>query len=228
VRIASALTMCLLLHSCLYISETYSRSNKPLSIGFLAWLNNKRLAIRLRARPATKEINMPVIRVTYPAKALTDKQKETLAPLLIDAVMLQEVDPVTELARDATLIVFNEIPQKDSYMSKEPVWLVEAMVAAGFLNQKRRDAAHAAVSKAFVKVLGDDGSSIVLEDVRVSPKYLSHLWVLIIEIPEGSWGWAGRQTSALEIGHIIGSDKDPDRWSELKVNSAKLQGSRSS
>src|ERR1700756_3484906 len=105
---------------------------------------------------ATKEINMPVIRVTYPAKALTDKQKETLAPLLIDAVMLQEVDPVTELARDATLIVFNEIPQKDSYMSKEPVWLVEAMVAAGFLNQKRRDAAHAAVSKAFVKVLGDD------------------------------------------------------------------------
>jgi hypothetical protein len=51
---------------------------------------------------------------------------------------------------------------------------------------------------------------------------------LIIEIPGGSWGWAGRQTSALELGHIIGSDKDPDRWSELKVNSAKLQASRSS
>jgi phenylpyruvate tautomerase PptA (4-oxalocrotonate tautomerase family) len=171
---------------------------------------------------------MPVIRVTYPAKALTDKQKEALAPRLIDAVMLQEVDPVTEMARDATLIVFNELPQKDCYMSKEPGWLVEAMAAAGFFNQKRRDAAHAAVNKAFVDVLGDDGSSIVLEDVRVSPKFLSRLWILLIEIPEGSWGWAGRQTSALEIGHIIGSDKDPDRWSELKVNTAELQASRPS
>jgi phenylpyruvate tautomerase PptA (4-oxalocrotonate tautomerase family) len=172
--------------------------------------------------------NMPVIRVTYPTKALSDKQKEALAPLLIDAVMLQEVDPITEMARNATLVVFNELPQKDCYMSKEPVWLVEAMVAAGFLNQKRRDAAHAAVNKAFVEVLGDDGSSIVLEDVRVSPKFLSRLWVLLIEIPEGSWGWAGRQTSGLEIGHIIGSDKDSDRWSELKVNTAKLQASRPS
>jgi phenylpyruvate tautomerase PptA (4-oxalocrotonate tautomerase family) len=171
---------------------------------------------------------MPVIRVTYPAKALTDKQKEALAPLLIDAVMLQEVDPITENAKNATLVVFNEIPQKDCYMSKEPCWFVEAMVAAGFLNQKRRDAAQAAVNKAFVEVLGDDGSSIVLEGVRVSPKYLSRLWVLLIEIPEGSWVWAGRQTSALEIGHIIGSDKDPDRWSEVKVNTAKLQASRPS
>jgi phenylpyruvate tautomerase PptA (4-oxalocrotonate tautomerase family) len=171
---------------------------------------------------------MPVIRVTYPAQALTDKQKEALAPLLIDAVMLQEVDPVTEMARNATLVVFNEIPQKDCYMSKEPGWLVEAMAAAGFFNQKRREAAQAAVAKAFVEVLGDDGSSIVFEDVRVSPKYLSRLWVLLIEIPEGSWGWVGRQTSALEIGHIIGSDKDPDRWSELEVNGAKLQASRPS
>lgn len=168
-----------------------------------------------------KEINMPVIRVTYPAKALTDKQKEALAPLLIDAVMLQEVDPVTEMARNATLLVFNEIPQKDCYMSKEPFWLVEAMAAAGFYNQRRRDAAQAAVNQAFVEVLGDDGSSIILEDVRVSPKYLTRLYVLLIEIPEGSWGWAGRQTSALEIGHVIGSDKHPDRWSELKVRDHK-------
>jgi phenylpyruvate tautomerase PptA (4-oxalocrotonate tautomerase family) len=105
-------------------------------------------------------------------KALTDKQKDALAPLLVDAVMLQEVDPITEMARNATLVVFNEIPQKDGYISKEPFWLVEAMVAAGFLNQKRREAAQAAVAKAFVEVLGDDGSSIEVEDVRVSPKYL--------------------------------------------------------
>jgi phenylpyruvate tautomerase PptA (4-oxalocrotonate tautomerase family) len=195
---------------------------------FLTWLTNNRLAIACVPDPTTKEINMPLIRVTYPAKALTDKQKNALAPLLVDGVMLQEVDPITETAKNATVVVFNEIPEKDWYMSKEPGWVVEVSVLAGYFNQKRREAAHAAVNKAFVEVLGDDGSSIELENVRVSPKYLSCLWILLIEIPEGSWGFAGRQTSGLEIGHILGSDKDHDRWSELKENTAKLQASRPS
>jgi phenylpyruvate tautomerase PptA (4-oxalocrotonate tautomerase family) len=168
---------------------------------------------------------MPVIRVTYPENALTDKQKEALAPLLIDAVMLQEVAPVTEAARDATFIAYNEIPKKDCYLSKEPFWLVEGFTAAGFFNQKRRDAAHVAVNKAFIDVLGDDGSAIVMEGVRIAPAYLKRLYFLLIEIPEGSWGAAGRQMSALEIGHL---DKDPERWSELKVNVAKQQDSRPS
>jgi phenylpyruvate tautomerase PptA (4-oxalocrotonate tautomerase family) len=174
------------------------------------------------------DYDMPIIRVTYPEKALTTQQKDKLAPLLIDAVMRQEVDPVTEAARDATFIVFSEIPQKDCYVSKDPFWLVEGMTAAGFFTQKRRDAAHTAVNKAFVDVLGDDGSSIEWEGVRIAPKFLKRLYFLLIEIPEGSWGLGGRQTSALEIGHIIGSDKDPARWSELKVNVAKLQASRPS
>ena len=33
---------------------------------------------------------MPIIRVTYPEKGLTNQQKDKLAPLLIDAVMRQE------------------------------------------------------------------------------------------------------------------------------------------
>jgi phenylpyruvate tautomerase PptA (4-oxalocrotonate tautomerase family) len=171
---------------------------------------------------------MPIIRVTYPEKGLTNQQKDKLAPLLIDAVMRQEVDPVTEAARNITFIVFNEIPKENCYMSKEVFWLVEGMTAAEFFTQKRRDAAHAAVTKAFVDALGDDGSSVVLEGFRIAPKYLLRLYFLLVEIPEGSWGVLGRQTSALEIGHVIGSDKDPERWSELKVNVAKLQASRPS
>jgi phenylpyruvate tautomerase PptA (4-oxalocrotonate tautomerase family) len=171
---------------------------------------------------------MPVIRVTHPTNALTDKQKDKLAPLLIDAVMRQEVDPVTDVARGATFIVFNEIPQKDCYISKEPFWLVEGFTCAGFFTQKRRDTAHAAVNKAFVDVLGDDGSSVELAGIRIAPKFLRRLYFLLIEIPEGSWGALGRQTSALEVGQTIGSDKDPERWSELKVNTAKQQASRPS
>ena len=171
---------------------------------------------------------MPVIRVTYPEGGLTDKQKEALAVPLIDAVMIQEVDPVNEVARNATFIVYNEIPKKNCYVSKEPFWLVEGMTAAGFFNQARRDEAQAAVVKAFTDVLGDDGKSIEMEGVRIAPSYLLRLYFLLIEIPEGSWCAAGRPASALDIGHMIGTDKNPERWSEMKVNAAKMQASRPS
>ena len=70
---------------------------------------------------------MNVIRVTYPANALTDRQKEKFATLLIDAAMRQEVDPATEEATSATFLVHNEIPRQNYFMSREPFWLVEGM-----------------------------------------------------------------------------------------------------
>jgi hypothetical protein len=63
--------------------------------------------------------------------------------------------------------------------------------AAGFFNQKRRDAANTAVAKAFIDVLGDDGSATMMEDVRISPSYLHRLYFLLVEIPEDSWGAMG-------------------------------------
>ena len=57
---------------------------------------------------------------------------------------------------------------------------------AGFFNQKRRDAAQLAVGKAFVTVLGDDGSSVDLPGQHIAPAYLKGLYCLMLEIPEGS------------------------------------------
>jgi hypothetical protein len=36
--------------------------------------------------------------------------------------------------------------------------------------------------------VGDDGSILDREGVRMSPAYLMRLHVVVIEIPEGSWG----------------------------------------
>ena len=52
---------------------------------------------------------MPLIRITCPQDSFTAEQKAKLVPLLIDALMRQEVDPVTEAGKDGTLCVFNEI-----------------------------------------------------------------------------------------------------------------------
>ena len=170
---------------------------------------------------------MPLIRVTYPENALTAEQVDKLAPLLVDAVMVEEVDPVSEEARNGTFVVYNEIPRPKAIGAQgQPFWFLEAFVDAPFFTQARRDAAQLAVRKVFVEVLGDDGSSVERNGKTIAPAYLGRLYSLLVEIPEGSWGWLGHTTSALEIGQFIGTDKDPERWAELKDVTAKMKADR--
>ncbi|MGA7868433.1 MAG: hypothetical protein WCA23_31450 [Stellaceae bacterium] len=52
---------------------------------------------------------MPFIRVNCPKGALTANQKVKLAPLLVEALISQEIDPVTEIGTEATGFMINEI-----------------------------------------------------------------------------------------------------------------------
>jgi phenylpyruvate tautomerase PptA (4-oxalocrotonate tautomerase family) len=177
---------------------------------------------------------MPLIRVNCPANALTAEQKAQLAPLLTDGVMDQELDPVTDAGKEVTVLMFNEIAEHNCFIGDTPLakhpgdtfWVVETIVAAGFFNQARRDAIQATIKKAFVTVLGDDGSVIEHGGVSVSPASLVHLYSLIVEIPEGSWGASGRTFSAVDIGKFAGTDQDRKRFAELQENTARLQATR--
>jgi phenylpyruvate tautomerase PptA (4-oxalocrotonate tautomerase family) len=173
---------------------------------------------------------MPLIRINCPEDSLTAEQKAKLAPLLIDALMRQEVDPVTEAGKEGTLLVFNEIATRNCFpggkLDARPFWVVELFADAGFFNQKRRDAAQEGVGKAFVTVLGDDGSSLDWGGKHIAPAYLKGLYCLMLEVPEGSWGSFGHTLSALEIAAIAGTDKNADRFKELQENTAKLKAAR--
>jgi hypothetical protein len=103
---------------------------------------------------------------------------------------------------------------------------VELFADAGFFNQKRRDAAQPGVGKAFVTVLGDDGSRLVWGGQHVAPAYLKGLYCLMIEIPVGSWGSFGHTLSAMDIAAIAGRDKNAGRFKELQENTAKLMAAR--
>jgi hypothetical protein len=46
--------------------------------------------------------------------------------------------------------------------------------------------------------------------------------------PEASTRCSGTTYSALEIGHLVGTDLNPERWSEFKVNIAKYDAARPS
>src|SRR5260370_13866890 len=134
--------------------------------------------------------------------------------------MCQEVDPVTDAGRDVTSLMFNEIADHNCFIGGRPVekpkhpgdtfWMVEIIVAAGFFNQARREAVQAAIKKAFVTVLGDDGSVMEQDGVRVSPAYFVRLYNLIIEIPEGNWGAGGAHFSPLGNAKVCGAQLSPN------------------
>ncbi|MBV8651195.1 MAG: hypothetical protein JO255_06985 [Alphaproteobacteria bacterium] len=177
---------------------------------------------------------MPFVRVTYAAGSLTADQKAKLAPLLVECVMGQEVDPVTESARSMTPVFFHKIDYEDDFPGGKPLehpgrpfWIVESVVADSFFNQARRDALQDQVAKAFVEVLGDDGTAVERQGLRFAPAYLVKLHSIIVEIPEGSWGVGGKSVDTEKIIQIIGGGvQKPERLAELQENLAKVRAAR--
>lgn len=177
---------------------------------------------------------MPYIRVSCLSGALTAPQKATLAALLVDIVMGQEIEPVTEIGRAATPVFFDEIDARNWFPGgtllvdhpEKIFFIVEAVVAASFFSQVRRDAVQTAVAKAFVEILGDDGSILEREGVRISPAYLMRIHTVFIEIPEGSWGAGGRTVDTETIGKLIGATQGPERFAEAKAIGVKMRAAR--
>jgi phenylpyruvate tautomerase PptA (4-oxalocrotonate tautomerase family) len=183
---------------------------------------------------------MPLIRINCPQNSFTAEQKAKLAPLLIAMpscgrrlTLSPRLERRARFACLSTLCVFNEIATDNwspggnvDLHTKRPFWVVELFADAGFFNQKRRDDAQLAVGKAFVAVLGDDGSYLDWGGQHIAPAYLQGLYCLMMEIPEGSWGAFGRTLSTMEIAAIAGTDKNADRFIELKENTAKLKAAR--
>jgi phenylpyruvate tautomerase PptA (4-oxalocrotonate tautomerase family) len=56
-----------------------------------------------------KEESMPLIRVNCPKGALSADQKAALAPRPVQALIRQEIGPITELGTAATGFFFNEV-----------------------------------------------------------------------------------------------------------------------
>ena len=177
---------------------------------------------------------MPYIRVNCLTGALKPVQKAELARRLVDIVMGQEIDPLTEIGQATTPLMFNEIDAINWFPGGVPLvdypektfFIVEAVVAASFFSQPRRDALQGLVAQAFIDVLGDDGSSLEREGVKISPAYLMRLHCVIIEIPKGSWGAAGKTVETDMIGKLIGATRGPERFAEALAIGRKMKAAR--
>jgi phenylpyruvate tautomerase PptA (4-oxalocrotonate tautomerase family) len=177
---------------------------------------------------------MPFIRVNCPKGALTFEQKSELAPRLVQALIRQEIDPVTEIGTAATGFFYNEVDVENCFpggvaLASHPermFWTVEAFVAASYFSQSRRDEMQFDIAKAFVDILGDDGSVMQREDITISPSWLMRLHVVVIEIPEGSWGAGGQTIDTEKISKLIGATQGPVRLAEALELGSRMRQAR--
>jgi phenylpyruvate tautomerase PptA (4-oxalocrotonate tautomerase family) len=177
---------------------------------------------------------MPFIRVNCPKGALTAQQKADIAPRLVRALIRQESDPITEIGTAATGFFFNELDVENCFPGGVPLaehpdkmfWTVEAFVAASYFSQPRRDEMQREIAAAFVDVLGDDRTVLEREDIRISPAYLMRLHVIVIEIPEGSWGAGGQTIDTEKISKLIGATQGPTRLAEARELGEKMRRAR--
>ncbi len=177
---------------------------------------------------------MPFIRVNCPRGSLSPAQKTQLAPRLVQALIRQEIDPVTDIGTAATGFFYNEVDVENCFpggmaLSEHPekvFWTVEAFVAASYFTQKRRDEMQRDIAKAFVDILGDDGTVMQREDIQIKPAYLMRLHVVIIEIPEGSWGAGGQTIDTVKISKLIGATQGPDRLNEALELGKRMKEAR--
>lgn len=179
---------------------------------------------------------MPYIRVNCLTGALKHAQKVKLARQLVEIVMGAEIEPLTDIGRAATSVLFNEIDEHNWFPGGVPLvdhpdktfFIVEAVVAASFFSQPRRDKVQAQVAEALVDVLGHDGTVLEREGVTISPAYLMRVHTVFFEIPEGSWGAGGRTVDTELIGKLIGATQGPERFAEAQALGIKMKAARHS
>jgi phenylpyruvate tautomerase PptA (4-oxalocrotonate tautomerase family) len=156
---------------------------------------------------------MPLVRLTYPRGALTPDQKRSIAQSLTEAVLDAEVDAVTDAGRMVTVVHFNEATADDwavggqlrSTAAGAPNhFIVDLIVLEGLLENGRKAECHRRVTEAFEKALGGGDPMLPLR-----------VWVLVHEVPEGSWGAGGRTVSALDVAQFISADLSEERRAEI-------------
>jgi phenylpyruvate tautomerase PptA (4-oxalocrotonate tautomerase family) len=164
---------------------------------------------------------MPLVRVQHPTGALPVAQKRALAASLTEIVLDAEVDAITEMGRSVTIVQFQEVGAEDwavggvlrSEMEAPPDhFLVDVFVLEGLLEDERRTKVHASITRAFQDACAPLGDNPMLP-LRV--------WVMIHEVPEGSWGAAGTSVSALDVARYINPEIDPGLLAKVALRVGK-------
>ncbi len=158
---------------------------------------------------------MPLFHVEYPSGSLLPAQKAALAEKLTHVLLLIEGGADTRGGRELSYVMFREVPADDWYVggSSGPEFvaaggkfIVNLTVPEAATSQTFKEDIHAKVNAVFAEVLGwkdpQDGFSA---------------WVMIREMPEGSWGARGQTYTLERIARHAAVPPDPARRQFVKA-----------
>ena len=146
---------------------------------------------------------MPQLDAYIPAGALTHDAERDLMAQLTDLLIRHEgADPTNETVRSIAW-VFVHRPETVYVAGKPaeaPRYRFVASVPEGQFNPERRAAMTAEITEA---VLDAEGGAHDRDPMRV--------WVFTLEVPEGTWGGAGRVVGLADIASLALGDAEAGR-----------------
>ncbi|MDX3798606.1 tautomerase family protein [Streptomyces sp. AK04-3B] len=124
---------------------------------------------------------MPMIRLTAPAGALTERGRQSVQRNLAAVLLRWEGAPDTAFFRAQAWSYLTELPEGAQTTAEDdaPRFLVEVTVPQGALSERRKAG------------LVEEATKAVLAAAGLGPDDALRVWVLVHEQPEGTWGAGG-------------------------------------
>jgi phenylpyruvate tautomerase PptA (4-oxalocrotonate tautomerase family) len=146
---------------------------------------------------------MPQLDAFIPAGALSSDAEQDLIAKLTDLLIRHEgADPTNEMVRSIAWVFVNrpETVYVGGAPADAPRYRFIASVPEGQFNAERRQALTAEITDA---VLDAEQGAYPRDPMRV--------WVFTLEVPEGTWGGAGRVVGLADIAGLALGDADAGR-----------------
>ena len=140
---------------------------------------------------------MPLIDLTYPAGALSDDARDTLADELTSAILRAERAPETGFFRDVTWVTVNETRVYTSGKpDRPPVFRVDAITPEGALSDRRREEFVVSATEAVQRAAG------------IPDDELLRIFVIHHEVDEGSWGAGGQVVRFAQLRETAKAERE--------------------
>jgi phenylpyruvate tautomerase PptA (4-oxalocrotonate tautomerase family) len=146
---------------------------------------------------------VPMLDAYIPEGALTPEAEQALLSDLTDLLLVHEgADPGNPVARSIAWVFLHRpaAVYVAGAPAAEPRYRIVASVPEGQFDPERRQAIVSAVTDRVLEAEGDS-----------RPRDPSRVWVFTNEIPDGTWGGAGRIATLADIATLVTGDAERGR-----------------
>ena len=154
---------------------------------------------------------MPKLDLTIPEDVLEPDAKRELTRELGATLLRWEGAPDTEFFRSITWAHLHELPAEAIQTpdgTAEPHAVLEITVPEGALSERRKAG------------IVEDATKLVLDATDWGPEAGVRVWVLIHEVPDGSWGAAGQVVRFAQLRDAAKAEREQEGCGREKLPAA--------